>query len=233
MKNKPIIGIIGCCEIKNDKTTIKLDDDIRRAVIKSGGIPKLILPLCDNDYQSKIRKNKINAGLKKIDGIIITGGDKWYDFDMLICEYAIKKDIPLLGICRGMQMIVSCINKEYKDVSNNQSLIKIINKNHNVLNNDAHEVFINKQTKLYKVVKKEHFWVNSRHNYKVNLKENPQFKISAFSSDGIIEGIELSNKKFIIGVQWHPENIIDRKENLELFKELINECTVRRNNAKL
>jgi len=227
---KPIIGIVATFTTYKDIPIIRLDDNIRRAVIRAGGIPKLIFPVQDIDYENTrprlVQKMTIEEQeelletLQDVDGLIIPGGTKWYDFDMTICAHAIENDIPLLGICRGMQIIAATINKKFNN--NNITLTKIEESNHHVAGSkEVHGVSINKSSRLYNIVKKENFMVNSCHSYKVTEIDTRYLDVSAYSTDGIIEGIEMPEKTFVVGVQWHPESITDKEENFKLFEELI------------
>lgn len=228
---KPIIGVVA--RPKKDfqgRSILKIDEDIRRSIIKAGGIPYFIMPMQDVDYENTPPKlvDKLNPKeksdlikiLNKLDGIILPGGTKWYDYDRVICEYAINNDIPTLGICMGMQLIASYVN----NLNNNEEPVKLAKskaEKHYVLDvDDVHKVKIFKNTKLYNIVKKDEIIVNSRHHYIVN-KISDCITVSAMSIDNTIEAIELSNKKFIIGIQWHPENITYKKENLQLFEFLV------------
>ena len=77
---------------------------------------------------------------------------------------------------------------------------------------------------MYKIIKKKKIFVNSRHNYHVEtIKSN--FMVSSFSKDGIMEGLESTDKKFVVGVQWHPEDMIgyDKDQNL-LITRFLDEC---------
>lgn len=80
--------------------------------------------------------------------------------------------------------------------------------NHNQYeNNYAHDIIINKDSFLYKIIGKEKIKVNSRHKY--SIASLNQAKNVAESEDGIIEAIEFQNNKFAIGVQWHPEDLFE------------------------
>jgi len=206
----PIIGIVGRPAMdEEDFTLMKIKEDYRNAVLEVGGIPLMILPTQIIEYE-KVRprdmplmteeeKNKLVEVLNKCDGFISPGGTKWYEYDRFICDYAIKQDKPFLGICLGMQLL-SSYNKDYnlalnedKGINHYQPKIKY-----------AHKIKIIEGTKLKDIVGSiEEIEVNSRHNYHI-IKPN-DFISSAYSEDGIIEAIELPNKKFIMGIQWHVE----------------------------
>ncbi len=207
---KPIIGIVG--RLYSGDTNIICVEEVRVVVTKFGGIPLLILPLDKYDLSCKKNYSEEEIGdlecvLKLCDGFILPGGDTWYEFDELVIKYAIKWDKPLLAICLGMQALSKVLSNDkricYDNTIKNNTFI-----NHfEPLNNYVYEVIIDEFSKLYSIIDERKIWVNSRHNYHVpSLIDH---LISARSSDGLIEGVELKNKKFIIGVQWHPESNLD------------------------
>ena len=206
-------------------------EEIRYAVTKMGGIPILILPVDKTKITDE--KNEVSyfyntqeiEDLEKIlklcDGFILPGGDTWYQLDEIVIEYAIKYDKPLLAICLGMQALSKVLNSEKKvaydnTIKNNTSI------NHYLPDEDyAHEVIIDKNSKLFSIIEEEKIKVNSRHNYHVPLLRVNY--ISARSKDGLIEAVEIKNKKFIIGVQWHPETIFDKDINArKIFEAFFN-----------
>ena len=130
-------------------------------------------------------------------GIIITGGSYWYNYDIFILKYAIKKDVPVLGICMGMQLMASLFTNDDNIELNNS----------NINHHDLHEIFINDNTILKKIINTNKIIVNSRHSY--HIKKANNFIISATSPDNLIEAIEMPNKKCVIGLQWHPEDMLD------------------------
>lgn len=93
------------------------------------------------------------------------------------------------------------------------------NGNHNSEKDYVHDVTINKNSMLYKILGEERIKVNSRHNKCV---PSTKLDISAYSEDGIIEGIEDKTKKFFIGVQWHPETLMEDRYSNKLFDHFIN-----------
>ena len=135
-------------------------------------------------------------GIDLCDGIIIPGGDNITKQDLELIKYAYDKDIPTFGICLGMQEMGYLFNGKMNDISNY---------NHLKLNEKyVHKVHINKNSKLYEILNKEIIYVNSRHkDYLISTDLN----ISGTSD--VIESIEDKNKKFFIGVQWHPESMIE------------------------
>ncbi|MCR5572182.1 MAG: gamma-glutamyl-gamma-aminobutyrate hydrolase family protein [Candidatus Saccharibacteria bacterium] len=83
----------------------------------------------------------------------------------------------------------------------------------------SHTNYITPGTKLHQIIKQDEILVNSVHHYYVNFKFD-NLIINTRSIDGLIEGVELSNKKFIVGVQWHPEYFTD-EPSTRLFNEFV------------
>lgn len=215
----PIIGIpVRYDYDKNGNIIWDIYEDVRKTILLSGANIYLILPIQDyydidpnNNYKelTKEEKIKINNILDKCDGLFLPGGDEFTSFDMYILDYAIKKDIPTLGVCLSMQMM-SCYKTDY-NLDKVKSNIKHYQKN----NINAHSVKIDKDSKLYNILKQDIISVNSLHNYKA--KENNIYKTIAKSPDGIIEAIEHPTCTFNIGLQWHPEKIYDKDNNSKLI----------------
>lgn len=227
---KPIIGIVGRVKIsKSEECNICSYEEIRLSIVKSGGVPLLILPTNNYCYDlnnkipllTKKEKKDIYSVVNLCDGVIFQGGLKWYEYDTVIFNYALKKDIPILGICAGMQMM-GCIDK-YNSSSDftvyNNTEINHLEKGKKYV----HKVKVINNTLLYDIVKTNILEVNSRHNYHIEDVKN--FIIAAISYDGLIEAIEYPNKKFVLGLQWHPESMLyyDKYAN-RIFKKFIKIC---------
>ena len=219
IKIRSIIGIVG--RLYSGESNIICVEEIRIAVTKFDGIPILILPVDKEDLSYKNLYSEedikdLERVLNLCDGFILPGGDTWYRLDEVVIDYAIRRDKPLLGICLGMQVLSKVLSGEkeiaYDNTIKNNTLI-----NHLEPNKDyVHSVIIDKNSKLYSIIGEEKIRVNSRHSYHVPELDNTL--ICARSSDGLIEGVELKDKKFIIGVQWHPESNLEDKHSKKLFK---------------
>ncbi len=219
IKIRPIIGIVG--RLYSGESNIICVEEIRIAVIKFGGIPLLILPVdkdemsCKNVYSEEGIED-LERVLNLCDGFILPGGDTWYRLDEVVIDYAIRRDKPLLAICLGMQALSKVLSGEkkvgYDNTIKNDTLINHLEPNKNYV----HSVIIDKNSKLYSIIGEEKIWVNSRHSYHVPELDNTL--ICARSSDGLIEGVELKDKKFIIGVQWHPESNLEDEHSKKFFK---------------
>lgn len=225
IKIKPIIGIVG--RLWNGESNIICVEEIRLAVTKMGGIPLLILPVdkidislknpCSKPFYSEEEIKDLERVFCLCDGFILPGGDTWYQLDELVIDYTVKWDKPLLAICLGMQALSKVLGEENRiaydnSIKNNTSI------NHFEPNKTyVHSVIIDEDSKLYSIIGRKEMLVNSRHSYHVPKLSDTL--VCARSSDGLIEGVELKDKKFIIGVQWHPESNLDEDINSKkIFK---------------
>ena len=219
IKIKPIIGIVG--RLYSGESNIICIEEIRLAVTKMGGIPLLILPIYKIDMNlkklySQEELKDLESILSFCDGFILPGGDTWYRLDEVVIDYAIRRNKPLLAICLGMQALSKMLSGEkrigYDNTIKNNTLINHLEPNKDYI----HSVIIDKNSKLYSIIGDVEITVNSRHSYHVPELDNTL--VSARSSDGLIEGVELKDKKFIIGVQWHPESNLEDEHSKKLFK---------------
>ncbi len=228
--SKPIIGILGL-PLHDDENynIIAIFSDYKNAVIKKDCIPFMISPTLNIDYcgtklseipeLTEKEKELYREMVDICDGIIMPGGYRMYNFDEYILKYAIEKDIPVLGICLGMQLLANIDNNEYCLETNETNI------NHKQPNvNYTHKINILDNTILSKIMKEKEINVNS--NHRLHVPKVNKFRISAYSEDGLIEAIEMPNKRFVIGVQWHPERLIEFDSNAnQLFDAFVNECS--------
>ena len=231
---KPIIGIVARTAIDDDGDKfICIWEETRRAVVKKGGIPFLIVPNQDVEYDSirpievpKMTEEEI-SDLKSMvdmcDAILIPVGYKWYEFDEVIYNYALDKNMPILGICAGMQMMCRIDNNK-NAVTEDTTVLNNTEINHHQRDTKyVHKVNIKENTKLFNIIGKKIIDVNSKHNYHVENISN--LNVSAISEDGLIEAVEYGDKNFVIGVQWHPETMLDYDEYAnKIFDEFINKA---------
>ncbi|WP_027634001.1 gamma-glutamyl-gamma-aminobutyrate hydrolase family protein [Clostridium hydrogeniformans] len=241
MKRKARIGISGSIIVDEGGMfpgyeRAYVNDDYVKSVIKAGGIP-VILPLIKDEED-------IKAQLEMVDGIIMSGGHdvnpllygeepsqklggilpKRDDFDMKLIKVAMEMKKPLLGICRGHQILnVANGGTLYQDLSfidgcyvkHNQGSLPSI---------ATHTVNMKEGTKLRGILGEETH-INSFHHLAIkDVAEG--FIPCAFAKDGVVEAIEKVGEEFIMGIQWHPEMMSGESENMALiFKRLIEEAT--------
>lgn len=212
----PVIGIT--CGYDNTTSRFNLGEDYVRAVQDAGGLP-VILP--------HPGKENIKATLETIDGLILSGGgdmDPFHfgeepidangyidpnrdNFEILLAQLALNRGLPLLGICRGMQIMnVAAGGKICQDIG--VAIDKRLKHQQQAPRwYPTHGIKISKGSLLYNILDKEHIRVNSFHHQIVKCI-GKNFIFSATSSDGVVESIEyVERKKFALGVQFHPENM--------------------------
>ena len=236
-KKWPVIGVTPWYNYDNRMLYIK--DGYCEGIIEAGGMP-VVLPLSENE---ELLDKMINT----CDGFLISGGpdidarmygeenkvfneeiSPYRDFlEAYIIKKAIQINKPLLGICRGIQVMnVAMGGTLYQDIHSQIKEKELIKHSQSAPKWYAtHSVLLEGSSKLNDILKKEKIDVNSYHHQAVKDLA-PGFKITAISPDGIIEAIEHSNHRFAVGVQWHPELMWQRSsEALRLFQELVDQSS--------
>jgi putative glutamine amidotransferase len=211
-----------------------------RAIEDLGGIP-LVLPLvADLDARRRL--------LTHIDGLLLTGSgpdlapelygerqqykfhvmsQRRATFELEMAQLARAADLPLLGICGGMQALnVAFGGSLYQDIGAQQSQ-PLQHRQSASATQLSHAVKIVPKSLLHRVVKTGRLRVNSSHHQSVK-EVAPSLTASAVAPDGIIEAIESSSERFLLGVQWHPEFLFDRYEQHRLLFEAFLKAAERR-----
>lgn len=213
----PLIGITAGNDPKVPEHYV-LRWDYVHGITAAGGLPVILTPL-DGDNQS--------YALDRLDGLILTGGPdispelygavphsltyscspKRDRFELSVAQEALNRDIPILGICRGMQIINLALGGDLiQDISDETGSVIAHNDPKRPRNVLAHEVKIELDSMLYKIVGQNLLNVNSLHHQAIG-KQGENVKITARSMDDVIEGIEIPGLQFAVGIQWHPESL--------------------------
>lgn len=228
---KPIIGIIGKVQPQYEEDIwhrIDEVDEIRYLIVKNGGTAIMLLPteatlmFSDNDIKddailSMEELNELYRQIDFCDGFILQGGLYSSNYEIEMAKKIIELDKPLIGICAGFNNILRAIGTD---------VIEDKTKSHDIYDKDyRHEISIINGTKLYDLINKDKYNVNSIHSM-IAPKENVErfAKISSFSYDGLVESFELKDKKFILGIKWHPELMLEDDFTQNLFSEFIKNC---------
>ena len=239
---KPVIGISGSLIIDSSGSFAGykrsyVNNDYILSVIKNGGIP-FIIPFNENE-------EVIKEQIEMVDGLLLSGGQdvapKNYgeeptpklgdifperdDFEYALLKAALEAKKPILGICRGLQIINTYFNGSlYQDLSYiGTEVLK-----HNQVNSPSmvtHSVTLDKYSKLFDIFGEEKIRVNSFHHQAVK-KVGDGLAISAKAPDGVVEAIEKTDYPFLVAVQWHPEMLHLTVEMMnKLFERFIKEAS--------
>ena len=233
---KPVIGITG----NYGELTCKLAEGYYKSVVRAGGVPVIIPPLSDTSV--------IINTLEHLDGLILSGGadydphyageEPWPQLgtinaerdlpELFITQLAYNRQLPILGICRGIQTLAMVLGGHVR-----QDISDIWQHNHSqeeARDVATHTVTVEKDSLLYSIygggkvftLHSSPFMlnVNSFHHQAVD-DAGPRFRVIARSDDGIIEAMESTEYKSILGVQWHPECLENGKP---IFQWLVGEA---------
>ncbi len=162
-----------------------------QAIKKYGGS---IVFVSDDDCWEDILEK-----LEEVEGILLPGGDDVGPWDYSLIQYALDHQLKLLGICQGMQSMALC--------GTSHSLVAIGNSSHYAKKEYLHDVSFKEGSRIQELLGRSLLHVNSYHYQTV--ADSFLFSVVGRSEDGLIEVVENSNHKFQIGVQWHPERMID------------------------
>ncbi|MCF0149647.1 MAG: gamma-glutamyl-gamma-aminobutyrate hydrolase family protein [Clostridium sp.] len=233
---KPIIAVTALFDDK--KESIWMLQEYLDSIIEAGGIP-VILPLIDN-------REDIRSLVSIYDGFLLTGGQdinpKIYNeekaeycgyineerdtMEGILISEVLKADKPILAICRGFQLLNSCLGGSlYQDISiEKNSESGELHKQGKPYKEPVHKINIKEDSLLFEIINKNEIEVNSIHHQAIK-EVSPKGQEAGVSEDGIIESIYLNDKKFVLGVQWHPEILYkDFEEQFLIFKAFINSC---------
>jgi len=228
-QRRPVIGITG----NYNELTCKLGEGYYKQVVAAGGVPMIIPPVSD--------KTVLADTLDRIDALLLSGGadinplycgeepvpglggiNSERDLpELLITRMAYNRQLPILGICRGIQTLAVALDGKVDQD------IKLTNVKHSQdadRSEPTHSVSIEKDSTLYNIYSGSQtstLYVNSFHHQAVS-DAGPRFRVVARAADNVIEAIESSEFKSILGVQWHPECL--GEDGLPLFQWLVNEA---------
>lgn len=232
-KHRPIIGITG----NYDSGKCTLLEGYYRSVLEAGGTP-LIVPSFDDT-------NAMVSVLDNVDALILSGGGDinplylgeepipelssinpardWQE--LMLVRLAANRQIPILGICRGIQVMTAALGgKLYQDIYR-QAGATLKHSQDTDRHIATHSVRIASSSKLAKIFGSTNLHVNSFHHQAVQ-EAAPGFAVTAVSPDGLIEAVESTQCKSMIGVQWHPECMIlgGDRSMMPLFEWVVGEA---------
>lgn len=227
--HRPLIGLTA----NHSDLDATLRDRYYKQIVAAGGTPVIIPPVAD--------KEVIVNTLELLDGLILTGGADYNPLwmgeepsthlhginrerdlaELLTARLAFNRQIPTLGICRGIQTLAIALGgKVAQDIQEAASPGTVIIKHAQDADHSepTHSVRIADGSILSGIYEGETIHVNSFHHQAV-AQPGPHFRITATAPDGTVEAIESTEHKAVMGVQWHPEWL--EEEGRRLFKWLV------------
>lgn len=212
------------------------------AVALAGGVPIVLPPQDDN----------VGPLLAAIDGLLLSGGadidpacygnptihpttygvsalrDR---FELALVETAVAEDLPLFAICRGIQVLnVALGGTLYQDVADQYSPQLQHSQHDSAIEKEeiGHRVTLAAESSLAVISGADTIGVNSFHHQAIRDAAQELVPI-AWSEDGLIEAVTLPTKRFVLGVQWHPEIMVHRYPvHLEPFRALVDAARSRK-----
>ncbi len=232
---QPVIGITG----NYDKETCTLAEGYYQSVLKAGGIPLIIPPFQETDRLCQM--------LDTIDGIIFSGGGDINPLffgeepikelhsitperdrqELLLARLAYDRQIPMLGICKGIQTINLALGGTvYQDIHTQMEGTRIKHSQDQDRRYPSHSVRLMPGSIMQRIFGSTTITVNSFH-HQACKEAAPCLNATAISPDGVIEAIESNEFKSVLGVQWHPETYTLRQNGdmMPIFHWLIGEST--------
>ncbi|GAE29443.1 gamma-glutamyl-gamma-aminobutyrate hydrolase family protein [Halalkalibacter hemicellulosilyticus] len=233
----PVIGLTSSVVTHNQIMSYHIHEKCVRSVIQAGGVPMMI---------PNGSAELIEVWGNVCDGIILSGGEdidpysfhahpspevketspKRDETEIGLIRYALEMNKPILGLCRGMTML---------NVALGGTVIQDIKSQHeNAINHDqqtvrsepTHIIEIDEKSRLFQIVGSKSYRVNSMHHQAID-KLASDLKVVAVAPDGMIEAVEGMSEEapLIIGVQWHPEEMVSVEPAMQrLFEMFITEC---------
>ncbi len=228
--------LIGMVPSSVEEKKLTVNQDYVEAVLRAGGTP-VLFPVTDD-------REQISALLGLVDGLLLTGGPdvdpaKYGEkrkpccgncsmrrdaMEIPLCLEALTRRMPVLAICRGLQ-ILSCVlgGNLYQDLAS-QFGTQLNHPRYDVPGDPVHEVEVKPDTLLSSIVGPGPLPVNSRHHQGIKVL-GKSLRVNAIAPDGLIEGIELPDHPFVLGIQWHPETLSDRyPDHQKLFDAFVRAC---------
>lgn len=221
-----------------DAEIFSLRDDYVRAVETAGGLPLVLAPGKPEDAPALAAEY-----LDRVQALVLSGGadvdpalygearhatvkrvfPERDAFELALCREALRRDLPTLAICRGHQLLnVATGGTLFQDIAS-QVEAAVVHDPDQERWERCHDVVLLPGTRLRDILGQERVAVNSFHHQAVKELGQGLVLSARGCDDGVIEGMEMPDRKFVIGVQWHPESFWDRPQGFQpLFQALVN-----------
>lgn len=237
-ERKSALPLIGVTPAVDDQTgRITINQDYLDALHRAGALP-VLLPLYGDDPQIW------DEIIARVDGLLLTGGadvgpENYGEektalcgetaplrdhMEFALCRRALERDLPLMAICRGHQVLNCTLGGSlYQDIAA-QFGDKLKHPRYEVPREQVHGVSLEKDTLLQRITGLNALQVNSRHHQAVQAL-GKGLRAAAYAPDGLIESVDMPGKRFVLSVQWHPESLSDYAPDAQaLFDAFVKAC---------
>ncbi len=240
---QPVIGITASIDHRSPAfgETYSLTRKYAEGVLQAGGVP-LIVP-------HNLDENSLHAVLDRLDGVLLSGGGDIAPalfredahpatseiepdrdrVELALARWVVEHDMPFLAICRGIQVLnVALGGSLVQDIPSQvpDALQHSFDRRTTPRNYLAHPVQIDPGSQLARVMQLDVAQTNSWHHQSIK-QAAAKLRVTAVAPDGVVEAVEVPERRFAIGVQWHPEWLFEeRVEHRRLFEGLVGACGV-------
>lgn len=235
----PLIGITGNYD---DASRCTLADGYYKSVLRAGGVPVILPP-----FQLEGRRDAyvLEDWLNALDGILFSGGGdinplllseepvrelhsccpERDEQELLLARLAADRQIPMLGICKGIQVITAALGGElWQDIYSHGATATLKHSQDMPRESASHSIELEPNSTLAQIYGTTTLHVNSFHHQAVKSAA-PSMRVSARAEDGVIEAVESAEHKSIVGVQWHPECLQQKsRDSRDVFDWLVDEA---------
>jgi putative glutamine amidotransferase len=231
---RPLVGITPDVEAEGESSRYVVKTAYAEAVLRAGGLP-LVLTV-------SAEASVVDAYLDRVSAVVVTGGafdvpPEAYGetpreglgplkpartaFETLVLQAALRRKLPILGVCGGMQLLNVVLGGTlYQDLRRELPSAKE-HEQRNARSQPSHPVDVRDGSVLAEVLGSGQLMVNSTHHQAVS-QVAPGLKVSATAPDGVVEAIESTEYAFALGVQWHPELLLQSMPlQLGLYRALV------------
>jgi putative glutamine amidotransferase len=228
------VGITPDAEGDGDSARYVVKTAYADAVLRAGGLPLVLAVSPDAAV--------VDAYLDRVSAVVVTGGafdvpPEAYGetpreglgrlkpsrtaFETLVLQGALRRRLPVLGVCGGMQLLNVVLGGTlYQDLHRDLPEAKE-HEQRNVRSQPSHPVEVRDGSTLAEVLGRGQLMVNSTHHQAV-ARVAPSLKVSAAAPDGVVEAVESTEHPFALGVQWHPELLLQSMPlHLGLYRALV------------
>ena len=240
MSTFPLIGVSMSITVGTAPERAYVNSTYLNAIQQAGGVP-VALP-------AQLSPRSWERLAAELDGLLLTGGGDidpalfgeaphptLYDvapirdsFEATAARWALERGVPLLCVCRGVQVLnVALGGSLYQDVATDPGT-QLEHSQKGPRNEPSHKVTVTPGSRLAEVMGADEVEVNSMHHQAIK-RLGDGLRDVAWAPDGIIEGVEMpGDERFVVGVQWHPEELVGRDQAARNLFDAVVEAARRR-----